>query len=89
MARVQQTGHAILAFWSFTLNYRQFRGVGIEEVVIAVVVGVQQRSNKDRRVEHGQRGKSLQTRWKRSRKANKVHKAYVLCNSDPTLLVTN
>lgn len=56
---------------------------------MAVVVDVQQGSNKDRRVEHGQRGKSLQTGWKRSREANTVHKTYVLCNSDPTLLVTN
>lgn len=82
-------GHAILAFWGFTLNSSQLRGVGIKEVVMAVVVGVQQGSNKDRRVEYGQRGKSLQTRWKRARKAKKAHKAYVLCNSDPTLLVTN
>lgn len=59
MARDQQRGHAILAFWGFTLNYRQLGGVEIEEVVIAVVVGVQQRSNKVKRVEHGQRGRAF------------------------------
>lgn len=60
MARVQRTGHATLAFWGFTWNSSQFRGVGIEEVVTAVMVGVRQGSNKDRRVEHSQRGESLQ-----------------------------
>ena len=52
-----------------------------------VVVGVQQGPSKDRSSETWSERQKPSDRRKRSRKANKVHKAYVPCNSDPMSLL--